>query len=234
MRLERARFSAENWNLLESALGHKIKPDLRNEIERLTDSYFATLQAEKSPASEDVLDILAKVESFGSKLLDELNSSSAACEDDRQEMLMVTEWAKTGSPPPVDEWEPRNYAMRYLRRHLRTTSVPRARETLEDLVSGCQNAKQTIEGLSYMGWQPGDAWRLAVGNLSKKFQEAGLPSTASRNVVASSAPFVRFIAAWQSLLPPEFRRHTHSDEALASGITRVWQIFVQDKPENAT
>lgn len=234
VRVERSDFSAENWGVLESALGHKIKPELRSEIDHLTGAYFAMLQFERSPTSEDVLDILAKVEGFGTKLLHELGSSSAECEDDQQEMLMATERAKTGSPPPADEWEPRNFAMTYLRRHLRITSLPRARETLEDLVSGCQNAKQAIEGLSYMGWQTGDAWRITVGNLSKKFHEAGLPSSASRNVVASSAPFVRFIAAWQSLLPPECRRHTHSDEALASGITRVWQIFVEDKPENAT
>lgn len=75
----------------------------------------------------------------------------------------------------------------------------------------------------------GAAWTRFVTDLAAAFETVpGLKITASKDVNRPLSPFVRFVKAVQSTLPPESRRHP-SDAAISLAIWNV--LKVKEKPQ---
>jgi hypothetical protein len=72
------------------------------------------------------------------------------------------------------------------------------------------------------GFREGEAWNQWIWRLTRILEGAGLPTGARKDRDHDRvSPFVAFVAALQCCLPGKFRRHAHSEEALADGIIRA-------------
>lgn len=73
------------------------------------------------------------------------------------------------------------------------------------------------------GFRAGETWDLWVRNLTKILKLEGLPTQARKDTDKQTesslpSPFIGFLRELQQCIPPEFRRSTHSDGALAQAI----------------
>src|SRR5262249_52757858 len=89
---------------------------------------------------------------------------------------------------------------------------------LGSLVSECDAAERELEFWSTKQvWKEGMAWNQWVKALTELVRHQTLPSAA----FDTPSPFVRLVSELQRLLPPQYRRSTQSDVALAKAIKRA-------------
>lgn len=72
----------------------------------------------------------------------------------------------------------------------------------------------------YPSFEEGDAWNNWILDLTHITRDAGLPWKVSKDDLRIS-PFVALVQELQKRLPPECRRHIHSEAALATAIVRA-------------
>jgi hypothetical protein len=90
-----------------------------------------------------------------------------------------------------------------------------------------QGCDLTIRDLSTeSGFRAGEMWDLWVRNLTKTLKAEGLPTqvrkdTDKQTESSSPSPFIGFLRELQQYIPPEFRRSTQSDGALAQAIHKA-------------
>jgi hypothetical protein len=72
------------------------------------------------------------------------------------------------------------------------------------------------------GFKEGSAWNLLVFRLTELADKNHFPSRVAKG--GRSSPFVKFMRELQKTFPEKFRKHLHSDTALAQAILRARRI----------
>ncbi|WP_045368318.1 hypothetical protein [Methyloceanibacter caenitepidi] len=100
-------------------------------------------------------------------------------------------------------------------------------ELIASFRSACEAAQMDLNSECGDGevddhFKDGEAWRFWIRTLKDVFKEAGLSTTARRDMPEDDrqSPFVEFVWQLQICLPAG-KRHTHSKSALALAISRV-------------
>lgn len=91
------------------------------------------------------------------------------------------------------------------------------------VVTAFDDSVREIEAQPVSSFEEGRRWQEMIRQLSDHLRERGFKVTAAKDVdkvtQPTSSPFVAFVREIQYCLPPESRRHTASDIALAQGIS---------------
>lgn len=86
-----------------------------------------------------------------------------------------------------------------------------------------------------VGFAEGEAWEKMVRKLSDYCESRGYPTAASKGENKSAhhktSPFVAFVREMQGAFPPECRRATGSDIALAEAITVARRKWMKARPQ---
>ena len=121
----------------------------------------------------------------------------------------------------VDEWERFDLVIKPFMNFVVASCDERLPDLEADLASkGAQDASH-----------PWEDWILELIGL---FDQYGLPTSAAKDADKAKpgrkpSKFVVFISELQQLIEPQYRQHTHSDEALAAAITRARSLREGDQ-----
>lgn len=126
-------------------------------------------------------------------------------------------------------WYARDYTARLINHHLFEPEGQMDWGGLSSLMTSFRSAllkaESDIPKEARVGFAEGEAWEKMVRKLSDYCKSRGYPTGASKgeNMSANhkTSPFVAFVREMQMTFPDECRRHTHSDAALAQGITEA-------------
>lgn len=94
------------------------------------------------------------------------------------------------------------------------------REGVYELQHSVSRTMKSYEAGNEATVKDGDAWRDFIQGLSRWAESYRFPRKVSKDVDDVSS-FIRFISALQGLMPQNYRRHTQSLPALATGVSRA-------------
>ena len=203
---KKPELSEFDWPYFESSCRCTLTPDLRLEIAAITTDFVG----------------------------EALTLSLAGTVDDvRAELIAIkhaTELVRAQFQRPVTSLDSSCYARILFRHHIKDDLLPAPRYFPPDPVRligrlmascsvACDKALMELDE-SHHGRSEGHGWKRWVRRLTALFASATLP-TGARQDKPEASPFVAFVRELQKNLPAEFRRHTHSDAALAKAIGRA-------------
>jgi hypothetical protein len=191
--------SDEDWKKLETHYGYAIPLDLRNAVVAKTQMMRLRSDAQQSALS--TREAIRQIAGAKRTTVDWLKWMDGLSDEVRA-MLMS-----------VDEWERLDLIIKPFMNFV----VGSCDEKLPDLESDL--ASKEAQDASH----PWEDW---IVELTGLFDQYGLPTSASKGADKAKpgrrpSKFVIFIRELQRLIEPQYRRHTHSDEALAAAVTRA-------------
>jgi hypothetical protein len=205
--------TAADWQDLQAAYGQTLAPVVREQVLDASRHYLSMASFEMSagPMAEAVKRT-GKLRKAASSLLTliEQNSSMApnAAALHADELIGWYRYERVLHPSKGKE---------YLK--------PFASEVSSFLVA-CESALDEMSRSSSPGyWPDGGAWREWIKTITQIMESNGLPSSArkdtDKNKTGRPSVFVNFMRELQACLRKHYRRHMHSDTALADAINRA-------------
>jgi hypothetical protein len=179
---------------LEKAIGKPIGPEVRSKIEVSIYDYltFATWESTATSASSVIKDV------------EVIKSAAVAFRN----ALLVRDGFQARYEIETQLGRPRGY--------LRGMAVG----PIHELVRDCDAVMNRMA--IQEGYRPGEAWDRWIWRVTDILKAAGLPTGARKDTdknKRASSPFVEFMCLLsRCCLPVKFRRHTHSNNAMAEAI----------------
>jgi hypothetical protein len=190
--------SEDEWKRIETQCGFSIPPDLRSAVVAKTQTMRWFSEARQSALS--TREMIRQIAGERRTTIDWLNWTNGL-PDEVRAMLMS-----------IDEWEQFDLVIKPFMTFV-VASCDRMLPSLES-----DPALKEAQDASH----PWVDWIVEVTDLLNQY---GLPTGArkdiDKNKTGLPSPFVIFIRELQQLIEPQYRQHTHSDEALADAITRA-------------
>lgn len=197
------RLTEPNWRQIEQAYGHRIPVNLRERIEGTNDAYEVWVNIQESGAPLDevkhYLTSIARASAGLRENIKALESPSASAAEAQAAVMLGG----------------------FLKKNLASTNLePKAPSTaIGDMLSALEAAstKALNEADNWPTFRDGVPWENWVCWLSDVLSDAGLPVAVRKD--GEISPFISFFRELQNCLPPNWRRHSHSDHALSKAIS---------------
>ena len=222
--------SKDDWERIEAAYGSVLPAKLRRQIQDATRPFLLFVEGEQAAQPASVARAhVERVKKAAAKL----------CQ-------VVLE------NPQNSAWDARNYANRLIGQNFNDAGksvrdLPGWLGTLMvSLGAACNHALTQLDDPGRQGRRKGDTWENWARKLTAILAANGLPTQVrkdtDKNIHRKPSPFVHFIRELQSCVSKEFRRGTHSDNALSEAISRAQghgrvtkpHRSVRNKTRNAT
>lgn len=196
-----------DWQRIQRAFGVRLSLTHRSEIIDLVDNYFFVHELERSaPFAADAINWLKKLRArLNETLILVRRQPGTAVEileaEDyaRVNLVAVFRKARGGA-----NWTWGTIVQLIVQLERACGDVLKDFETLED------------------GFKEGAAWSLLIVRLTELADRNNFPSRVAKG--GSPSPFVELICELQKTFPEKFRKHLHSDTALAQAILRSRRI----------
>lgn len=199
--------SDRDWVRIETAYGRNLEPSIRSSIVEAVKTYIRDERFEqRAPFVRDVQERLDRIDRTARDLNRAMqdNPKSDAAGPEFQAQVLIEQCLV--ELPQVKQ-----------------DGLGALRQGVIALIIAVRRAKEKLGSGVGAGLVEGDAWDMFVCALTKIVTEHRLPSGVSKGLDKSasgaSSPFVALVHSLQSTFPPESRRHTASDQAIAQAIT---------------
>jgi len=210
---ETTRFapSSEEWQRIAEPFGIEFSQADRKQLVGIVETYFVTQPFEAAAphvadAKKYLKDITTKANAFFQSLSPASNPSAA----DYVQQLIVRNF-RDGQTRTPQAWTDIITTM---------AAFLAATDRAQNVLSRCMPGGGFIEGY---------AWCELIRKLEQFCHKRCLPTAASKGWHKSPrdgpSPFVAFVRNLQDVFPPKFRRHHHSDQALAKAIHNARDII---------
>jgi hypothetical protein len=196
--------SDDRWSQIEAACDCSFDSELRDAIRIRTNVYLGDAQFElNAKPRAPAVDLLQRRRKAGARFQDEL--MSAEPESARYANSLIK----------------KNFADSRLRYGGPTDAIHALHGVIESFLFACDRAEKEVE--TDVGFQRGDDWNVWVRDLARILQKRGFRTGVRKDTDKSdtTSSFVVFIRELQKLIPPSFRRGSHSEVALATLISKV-------------
>ncbi|HEY1803745.1 MAG TPA: hypothetical protein VGG45_04640 [Terracidiphilus sp.] len=191
-----------NWEQIESAYGHQLDEQLREQIYLATLMFLALVPSELAGApSANVMRKIQSIEAAAARLRD-----------------AILETPKTIGPQAA------RHADHLIGQNLRDTRINGGLRTIgsvmESVVQACRTTQSEFDNSNWCGRSKGDTWKGWICQLRCILKAKNLPIAARKDSDKSdcSSPFVRLVDKLQLLLPTTYRQSSQSRGALAKAI----------------
>ena len=196
-----------DWERIERVYKRPVPPVMRKQVQEATKKFieFAVFELTARPlknAEQRLAKVMKGAQDFWSAMLKELTG---------------------GSDEAV-------YVKHLIRKHFLDPRVPEDSDKIRAIVgimtsfvAACDLAKDELCKREPDGFRQGSSWEEWVRRLTAIAKETGLPHGARKDKSATDAtsPFVALVDELQQIIPDDYRRHTHSTDALAKAIERA-------------
>jgi hypothetical protein len=202
------KISSADWQRIEAAYGRSLSKTLKRQIRKETSEFLEWVVYEQTvrPTSEAV------------KRVQQIKK---AIQHVRTEVL----------PRPSVASDADYVARQLISQHLRLP-WEKGRNGLQALVLNLERKISRACDLAIRdlrrepGFPAGEQWEIWVRKLTKILNAEGLPTQARKDTDKESesnllSPFIGFLRELQQCIPPEFRRSTQSDGALAQAMSKA-------------
>ncbi len=197
----------EDWRRIEVNYGHHLSPLVKRDIHAVTVSLVqvATLELFAEPASTArtrIKTVQKTASSFVRKIANHPKSYARLYAD----MLVEMEFSD--------------------KRIVGNRKLKELVELIDALSASCVSALARLDDLVVTSPRKGSGWGMWVRRLTEIVKENDLPVGVRKDPAKQSqsrppSPFVALVRELQLCLPREYRRATHSDDALAGEISVV-------------
>jgi hypothetical protein len=196
-----------DWQRIQGAFGVRLSSTHRSEIIDLVDNYLFVHDLERSaPFANDAIAWLRKLKAK----LNEALGLMRHMPDTVAHLLEAEDYARVNLVALFRKY-----------REGANWSWGEIVQVIAQLERGCGNVIRDFETLED-GFKEGSAWELLITRLTELADHNDFPSRVAKG--GSPSPFVKFVRELQETLPQKFRKHLHSDTALAQAILRSRRI----------
>jgi hypothetical protein len=202
----KASLKIADWERIERAYGRALPLPARAAVLKITDEYLGVAMFE--PTAEPIRDTAKRLKQVqrGAQLL---MQALAKCDESSATAVYATRLIERHATDPL---LPKHGKVRFIL--LLTSGIAAASaKAVGDLNE--EAAKD-----HFRSGEPWDSW---MRRLTKILQEHDLPSAVPKDSDkwTHDVPFAALVRELQKCVPPQFRRHTHSEGALEQAIYRA-------------
>ena len=199
--------SGDGWSKIEAACGWSFDSKLRDEICTVTNLYLRDAQFEfnakpRAPARDRLQQIRKAGARFQAELMRMPERESGRYANFLIKQNFVDSRLKYGGP---------------------SDAIHAMQGVMASFVFACERGEKELEKEGARAFQRGAAWKVWLRNLADVLQKRGFRTGVRKDLDKSNttSPFVVFTRELQKLIPPSFRRGSHSDVALATLISKA-------------
>ena len=201
-----ASIKTADWKRIERAYGRALPLPARRAVLKITDEYLGVAMFETT--AEPIRDTAKRLKQV-----------------ERGARLLIDALSKCGDASAAAV-----YATRLIERHATDPLLPKDGKLRSMLLLTVDLAAASATALGDLNeeatkdhFRPGEHWGSWVRRLTEISQKHGLPAALSKDSDkrTQDVPFVVLVRELQKCVPPQFRRHTHSDGALGQAIYRA-------------
>jgi hypothetical protein len=202
----KASIEIADWKRIERDYGRALSLRARRAIHKVTDEYLNVARFE--PTAEPIR-----------------NTAKRLKQVHRGALLLMQALAKCGDASAAAV-----HATRRIERHATDPLLPKHEKVRHILFLTTSLAAASAKALGELNeeatkdyFRPGEHWDSWVRRLTEIMQKYRLPTTVPKDshTRTRAVPFVALVRELQMCVPPQFRRHTHSEGALEQAIYRA-------------